>query len=289
MPPPTNKKRVTIAPGSKDDRGGIKRKLKKPEIVDPIQRQGKDIRTRDLKKTRNAYADQAAIERKERQRDIKELRAKIEFLKRDSEKILRNQQLKFGTTLDDMKTVKSDLEQAKSTNDALLREVESKRQECDRLQDGMDDIIHKINNVMLEASDLNKEKKTFEANTDKIAKVEARCQQLMKNNRDLRSVLLKNHLDPSADARTMQINANSPTIDINDKRRESSLPVIYNRKNLVSEFRSEENLYRKEKRRVKPVFRRAKQSISSDSIYQLTNYRNLSNALSRVKPFEVNV
>ena len=50
MPPPTNKKRVTIAPGSKDDRGGIKRKLKKPEIVDPIQRQGKDIRTRDLKK-----------------------------------------------------------------------------------------------------------------------------------------------------------------------------------------------------------------------------------------------
>ena len=188
-----------------------------------------------------------------------------------------------------MKTVKSDLEQAKSINDALLREVESKRQECDRLQDGMDDIIHKINNVMLEASDLNKEKKTFEANTDKIAKVEARCQQLMKNNRDLRSVLLKNHLDPSADARTMQINANSPTIDINDKRRETSLPVIYNRKNLVSEFRSEENLYRKEKRRVRPVFRRAKQSNSSDSIYQLTNYRNLSNALSRVKPFEVNV
>ena len=287
MPPPTNKKRVTIAPGSKDDRGGIKRKLKKPEIVDPIQRQGKDIRTRDLKKTRNAYADQAAIERRERQRDIKELRAKIEFLRRDSEKMLRNQQLKFGTTLDDMKTVKSDLEQAKSINDALLREVESKRQECDRLQDGMDDIIHKINNVMLEASDLNKEKKTFEANTDKIAKVEARCQQLMKNNCDLRSVLLKNHLDPSADARAMQIH--SPPIDMIDKRRESSLPVIYNRKNLVSEFRSEENLYRKEKRRVKPVFRRAKQSNSSDSIYQLTNYRNLSNALSRVKPFEVNV
>ena len=281
MPPKRDKKRVTIAPGSKGDRG-IKQRGKKPEIADPIQRQGKDIKTRDLKKTRNAYAEQVEQERAERERDIKELRAKIEYLKRDSEKIIRNQQLKFGTTLDDMKTVKSDLELAKAINDALLKEVESKRQECDRIQDDMDEIIHKINNVMLEASDLNREKKIFEANTQKIARAEAKCQQLIKSNRDLRSVLLKNHLDPTADAREIQ--QPSP---VSDKRRESSFPMIYNKKNLVSEFHSMQDLHRKEKKRNRAAFRRANKSGSTDNVYHLTNYKSLSNVLPRLKPVEV--
>lgn len=290
MPPKRDRKRVTIAPGNKEP-VGAKPAGSKKELKDPIQRQGKNISTRDLKRTRNEYQQQAEETRAEREREIRELRAKIEFLKRDSEKIVRNQQLRFGTTLDEMKTLQSDLDQAKAINDALLKEVEGKRIENDRLQGDMDEIVYKINNVMLEASDLNREKKIYEVNKRKIERMEANCQQLIKHNRDLRSVLLKHHLDPTANAEAIPTPPplGSP---IPIKRRESSLPMIYNKKNLVQEIRSLEDLNKKElrKKEQKLGFRRASLPIQvTENVYHMPNYKSLSTIFPRLKPQEIHV
>ena len=291
MPPKQENKRVTIAPGIKRTNGanttGNKKKLK-----DPIQRQGKDIRTRDLKRTRNEYQQQVDAERAERNRDIRELRAKIEFLKRDSEKIVKSQQLKFGTTLDEMKTLQRDLDQAKAINDALLKEVEGKRMESERLQSDMDDILMKINDVMLEASDLNREKKIHETNVRKIDRMEEKCQRLIQNNRDLRSVLLKHHLDPNADAEGIltppPIENPSPPIKI----RESSLPMIYTKKNLVREIRSLEDLTKRDMRRKgnNLGFRRASLPVQvKENVFRITNYKSVSSILPQLKQKEIHV
>lgn len=285
MPSRADRKKVTIAPGSKGDTG-LNRVNKKKEMKDPIQRQGKNIGTRDLKKTRNAYQEQMDQEKADRERETRELRARIEYLKRDSEKIVRNQQLKFGTTLDDLKTVKHDLEQAKAINDALLKEVEAKRTESDRLQNIMDEIVYKINSVMIEATDLNREKRIYELNAKKIEKTEEQCQRLVKNNQDLRSVLLKNHLDPTADAGAIQTPVQSPRTT--EKKRESSLPVIYNNKNLVQEFRSLEDIHRRGKKGQRQVFRKASLPASTEKVYRVPNFRSLSNVLPRL-PQEIRV
>ena len=290
MPPKRDSKRVTIAPGIKGQSGanttGNKKKLK-----DPIQRQGKNIRTRDLKRTRSEYQQQAEDVRAERDRDIRELRAKIEFLKRDSEKIVKSQQLKFGTTLDELKTLQRDLDQAKAINDALLKEVEGKRMESDRLQSDMDEIMFKINDVMLEASDLNREKKIHEANKRKIDRMEEKCQLLIKHNRDLRSLLLKHHLDPTANAEGILTPppVNSP---VPIKKRESSLPMIYNKKNLVREIRSLEDLTKRDLHRKghNLGFRRASLPVQvKENVYHMPNYKSVSPILPRLKPQAIHV
>lgn len=288
MPPKRDKKRVKMAPGSKGQTGA-RMTMNQNQIKDPIQRQGKNINTRDLKRTRNEYQQQMEEARAEKERDIKELRAKIQLLKRDSEKMVRNQQLKFGTSLDDMKTLQSDLDQAKAINDALLKEVEGKRMESDRLQSVMDEIIYKINDVMLEASDLNREKRLYEANVHKIERMEAQCQRLIKSNRNLRAVLLKNHLDPTADANTIRTPPpqKEPSYE---KIRESSLPVIYNKKNLVQEFRSLEDLHKREIGKQKHNFRRASLPVKiTETVYQVPNYKSLTNILPRIKQQEIHV
>lgn len=290
MPPKRDNKRVTMAPNIKEP-GGANTTGNKKKLKDPIQRQGKNIRTRDLKRTRSEYQQQAEEVRAERDRDIRELRAKIEFLKRDSEKIVKSQQLKFGTTLDEMKTLQRDLDQAKAINDALLKEVEGKRMESDRLQSDMDEIMYKINDVMLEASDLNREKKVHEANIRKIDRMEETCQLLIKHNRDLRSVLLKHHLDPNANAEGIPTPPpmGSP---MQVKRRESSLPMIYNKKNLVREIRSLEDLTKWDLRRKghNRGFRRASLPVQvKDNVYHLPNNKSVSTILPRLKPREIHV
>lgn len=212
------------------------------EKINPIQRSNKNVkRSRDLRRQRDAFADKVAMEKAEQETELKDLRSKIDFYKRDNDKLIRQQCAKFGMTLDKVKFVKDDLEQARSTNDGLFQQVESRKQECEKLQKEMDNIIQKINEVMIESSDLKREKKLFEQERQHIKTNEAKIQHLVKMNKEFRSLLQQHKINPNTNASEINLHTLSETTGTPQVRNDSSLPIIYNRHNLLS-FRSSEEL-----------------------------------------------
>lgn len=242
----------------KSDKSEKKKKsVTNMDKVNPIQRPSKIMtRTGDLRKQRDAYNAIIAEEQAEKEREIQELQDKIQYYKKDNEKLLRQQTTKFGLTLDNMKVVKEELEQARSTNDSLYREVEARKEECDKLQNTMDDVIRRINDLMIESSDLNHEKRVFEKEREQLARNEIRIHQLVQSNKDLRALLLKHKINPNTDASRLRVKTTSPRSEVSQSN--IKLPMIYNKQNLLS-FRSDEELRAiHNKKPLKGILRRTK-------------------------------
>lgn len=273
MPP----KKVTMAPGTKpapgtrpardeksakSDKSGKSRKGKPTtqlsmDKVNPIQRPSKIMtRTGDLRKQRDAYNQVIEEEKAQKEREIRELREKIVFYKKDNEKLLRQQTAKFGLTLDNLQGVKEELEQARSTNDNLYREVEARKEECDKLQMEMDEVIRKINELMIESSDLNRERRTYEREREQVARNEIQIHHLVHSNRELRNLLLKHKINPNTDASRIHVKSKSPRSEPSQSN--IKLPTIYNKQNLMS-FRTAEELRPvHNKKPIRGILRRSK-------------------------------
>lgn len=236
-------------------------KLKDMDKINPFQRPTKNMsRAGDIRKQRDAYGQVIVEEQAQKARELQELKDKITYFKRDNEKLLRQQTTKFGLTFDNMKVVKEELEQARLTNDSLFHEVESRKEECDKLQHIMDNVIKHINEHMLENSDLNREKREYEQDLEQVARNEIKIHALVQSNKDMRNLLLKHKINPSTDAAKMAVKTKSPRGEVshkNNNTNNTSLPMLYNRHNLLS-FRNDAEKRAVQKRQPKGILRRTK-------------------------------
>lgn len=232
-------------------------KFKDKDKINPFQRPTKNMsRAGDLRKQRDAFNVIIAEEQAQKAREIKELEEKIAYYKKDNEKLLRQQTAKFGLTLDNLEVVREELDQARLTNDSLYRDLESKKEECDKLQSTMDNVLKKISEAMIDSSDLNRERRIYEQEREQVARNEIRIHQLVQSNKDMRALLLKHKINPNVDASKIHVKSSSPRSEISHKS--STLPVIYNRQNLTSFRSEEEGRPLRQKRKLKGILRRSK-------------------------------
>ena len=295
------KKRVSIAPDANGDRNkrsdaktqgpgkpNSKRRDSKPDVaketkrdgaksknLNPIQRSKENIkRTHDVRKAKGKYDSRIKSVAEEQESDRQYLVDQINQFRRDNDRMLKQQAHKFGITLDEMKHVKEELEMSKNTNDALYHEVEARKEECDKLQAELDILAERMNELTLDRYDLLHEKRINKEEIIQLQKTENKVNALMKDNKTLRMQLLKEKIDPSADASKVGLTANtimnnSPKSDvshrgtrgsrfpsINGRKRNASPksdvvyyepdePVVYTRKSLMK-IRSMEDLRPKE-------------------------------------------
>jgi hypothetical protein len=256
-----------IKPG-KDIKTGskqAKQNTKDVDKVNPFQRSAKNMsRAGDIRRQRDTYNEIIAEEQAQRANEIKDLEERILYYKRDNEKLLRQQTVKYGTTLDGMKVIREELDQSRLANDSLYREVESRKEECDKLQNEMDLVLSKINEHMIECSDLNRERRIFEHEREQVARNEIRIHQLVQANKDLRAQLLKNKINPNTDASRIHIKSSSPRSEKIPS--DPTLPMIYNKHNLLS-VRSEADLlshHKKAKKPLKGILRRTRSNNSTE-------------------------
>ena len=251
MPPKgkPSQRRVSMAPGTKTQDGvaaatlskGNYRNVANASNANPIKRTSM-ARTADIRRARDSYAKQIADEKAEQERDMRDLRQKIAFFRKDNEKLLKNQRVKWGMTLDEMQVAREQLHDSKGSNDELYRELESKKSDCDKLQAELQSLTNKISIAMLELNDLNRERKLNAVDKVKLVEAEKRAGRLFKANRDLRSTLLRNKVDPNVDALTMS-SLNSYVMPPPRQRvpKTLHLPQIITKENLLS-FRSMDDI-----------------------------------------------
>lgn len=262
--PPKQKSAATVTkPGKKgaklEGKGLTGTKAaKKDKLADanPIKRSSQSVgRAGDLRRHRDANAALIEEERAEQQREIRELKDKIEFYKKDNEKLLRQQTAKFGLTLDNMNYLKEDLEIARTANDSLFREVESRKEECDKLAEEMDNVIRKINDLTLDHSDLLRERRIYERELEQLYENELKIQKLTRANKELKNILLRNKINPNVDASTLKTRSASPHGGYYFDR--PKLPTIFTKDNLLS-FRNSKGRQTMSRRSLTSRFRRTK-------------------------------
>ncbi|KAH3862683.1 hypothetical protein DPMN_025656 [Dreissena polymorpha] len=224
----------------------VKSKADNVKDISPIKRSSNTVgRAGDLRKQRDEFSQQIEKERREQEEDINRLLQQITHYRKDNDKLIRQQQAKYGLTLDTFKQVQEDLDLSRSTNDELYRHMESRKEECDKLQIEMDTVIQKINDAVLMTADLQREKRLYEKETAIVAQNEMKILKLTKSNKELRQLLIQNRINPTADASLIKARSTSPRGHTGDHIGHlpppSHFKKVYSKDNLMS-FKTETEL-----------------------------------------------
>lgn len=236
MPPKKKPPNVEAKKSGNVDRKRSKTK-EKDVLADanPIKRSSRAVgRAGDIRRQRDVHAAQIEQEKADQEQEIRQLRDKIAFYKRDNEKILKQQTKKFGTTLDDLKYVKDDLDQAKFFNNSLYQELESRKEENDKLTLEKEHVLTLINDLKAETSELEREKKIYERELNEVYRKELKVQRLQTSNKAMRSILIKHKINPNADASRIGVKSTSPQTQYYLPAKGSGLPTIYTKDNILS-------------------------------------------------------
>lgn len=225
-----NRAPKTLKPGQSEISKDIKNTFKN---INPIKRSSETVgRAGDIRRQRDAMAAKIEEEKAEQEREMKELRDRIRFYKADNAKLLRQQTAKFGLTLDSLKDVQSDLSRARYINDSLFREVEARKEECEKLEHERDTVLQRINELAIEDYEFQREKRSHERELEQVHENYSKIQSLVKANKDMRTSLIKHKINPSSDASKLKMTSRMTTHDERYPERDTSLPVIYTNRNV---------------------------------------------------------
>jgi len=213
--------------------------------ANPIKRSTESVgRAGDLRKQRDEFAAAVEKERRLQEEDVRGLLEKIKFYRKENEKLMKRQEVQFGMTLDSYNHVKQELTSARQMNDELLKDMERKKVECDKLQQEYDKAVERVKAAMAETAELQRQRRLLDKDETRIEDNENRIEHLRQANKDLRRVLLRNKIDPNADATKiqdiLQAKAEESPIKFPYMPR-SRFPKIVDKKSLMS-FRSNDDL-----------------------------------------------
>ena len=242
MPP----KKTTLTPAAKQlaktketEKSRTIKDKDKPRVKDilkdanPIKRSSRSVgRAGDVRRQRDSHAAKIEEEKAEQEREMQDLQEQIAYYRRDNGKIRRQQTAKFGLTLDDVNVVKENLEHARYVNNTLFREVESRKEECDKLAQEMDIVVDRIEELTFENSDLLREKRIYEHELEQTYQNQITIQRLQIMNKGMRTVLLQHKINPNADASKIKVSQTSPQTRENAASNRLNLPSLYAQGNL---------------------------------------------------------
>lgn len=256
---------------SKDTRNNFKN-------INPIKRSSETVgRAGDLRRQRDAMATKIEEEKAEQEREMAELRDRIRFYKGDNAKLLRQQAAKFGLTLDSLKDVQNDLSRARSINDSLFREVEARKEECEKLENERDTILQRINQLAIEDYEFQREKRIHERELEQVLENNTKIQALVKANKEMRTSLIKHKINPSSDASKLKMTSRMTKHDERYPERDTSLPVIYTNRNVHNRRGQREKMppRRSNREKLRRTMSDARDYIrSSNEVFLLPQYQH---------------
>jgi len=188
--------------------GGTRRPVEKgtapTSTRDPERQQvNKELLQRDKKEQITHLQQDLDLKKIESDREIKRTLERIHSLQKDNDRIQRKQILEYGMTLDTIEYLSYMLEVTKSENGKLYEEMATTKNLHDKLDAELRTTKHRFEETMEQLTKLENDAKIWKATKDRLITTETRSQDLISNNKKLRIILLKNHIDPRTDAREL--------------------------------------------------------------------------------------
>lgn len=209
--PPKGKRKQSI--GLEKDVGNNERLRKQslPErSVAPFSTQdpsvplvNKELAQRDKKDVIAKYQEVLDMKLKENEKEVKKTLIKINFLRKENDRIQRRQTATYGMTLDMLEGLKYTLENTKSQNAKLYEDMAEAKQLYEQLEVNLKEVRGRHTETVHHLNQLKSEATQWDATKNNFVKAEMRCQYLHRNNKRLKILCLKHHIDPSTDAKEL--------------------------------------------------------------------------------------
>ena len=163
----------------------------------------------DQKVANSFFQKELEMKEQEHLNDMKKATGLINKVEKDTNRIRKRQRFEYGMTLDEIDSIREEIESIKVQNAKLYEEMAHSKAISDKLEKELEDTKRRYSETKEKLIDSKRESKTWQETKEKLIRTEARVNQLFKRNRKLRTVLLKHKVDPNIDAREIFYDNNS--------------------------------------------------------------------------------
>ena len=149
-----------------------------------------------VKNSKITFGEKLQVAREQHQDVLEDLIIEMEEVKRDNDRLRRQQEDTFGITMDTVERMKHELERARTTRMFLLEDIENRKQKCEKMEADMFELNMKLESFTKKINEYRRMQGEWEDTTEKLARTEERCDKLAKINKNMRMLLIKHHIDP---------------------------------------------------------------------------------------------
>lgn len=227
-------KRAGRGPKSGETRRPVERSVAPSATRGPAQSQvNKEMQQRDKKELVSTYQQQLDTKQKESELEVRRTVGEIVNLSRDNDRIQKRQVADYGMTLDSLEELKMNLETTKAQNNKLYEDMANVKTLHDKLEAELRDTKKRYAESIEKLNELQKDSSAMHTTEVRLEKTEAKCQELVRNNRRLRITLLKHHIDPTTDAGEIKVENDGESVKtcksypVSHRRRKLTVPGRY--------------------------------------------------------------
>lgn len=172
-----------MSKNAKEKPKGDKQPKKKMTLAEEEEERKRQI-DQQIEKERGRFLEQ-----------MEDLVKELEKLKAENEKLKRQQDTRFGGTIDTVDKIKQELDRAKSTNKFLLSDIETRRNQVQQLETQVFEMNVKAESTSKKVGDLLKENHRLKVERETLMQEKLRNQKLLEENRRLKQWLSSNKID----------------------------------------------------------------------------------------------
>ena len=149
-----------------------------------------------VKNSKITFGEKLQVAREQHQDVLEDLIIEMEEVKRQNDRLRRQQEDTYGITVDTVERMKHELERARTTRMFLLEDIENRKQKCEKMEADMFELNMKLESFTKKINEYKKMQSDWEDTTEKQSRMEERCDRLAKINKNMRMLLIKHHIDP---------------------------------------------------------------------------------------------
>lgn len=178
------------------------RSLAKASTEGGKQKKGANIEKVDysqpviVKNSKITFGEKLQVAREQHQDVLEDLIVEMEEVKRDNDRLRRQQEDTFGITMDTVERMKHELERARTTRMFLLEDIENRKQKCEKMEADMFELNMKLESFTKKINEYRRMQGEWEDTTDKLSRTVERCDKLARINKNMKMLLIKHHIDP---------------------------------------------------------------------------------------------
>ena len=151
-----------------------------------------------VKNSKITFGEKLQMAKEQHQDVLEDLVLEMEDVKRENNRLRRQQEDTYGISLDTVDRMRHELERARTTRMFLLEDIENRKQRCEKMETDMFELNMKLESFTKKINEYKKMQNEWETTSEKLTKTEERCERLSKINKNMRMLLIKHHIDPKS-------------------------------------------------------------------------------------------
>ena len=149
-----------------------------------------------LKNSKAQFGEKLEQVKEQHKDTLEDLIMEMSEVKKENERLRRQQQDTSGISMDTVERMKKELERARTTRMFLLEDVEIRKAKSEKMEAEIFELNMKLESFQKKINHYNKMRDEWEETRETLVRTEEKCDRLTKINKNLRMLLVKHHIDP---------------------------------------------------------------------------------------------